>query len=168
MKALQTHYRGITYRSRTEARWALFFDLLKLEAVYEGEGFDLDGEWYLPDFWLPHSKTWVEIKGIDPVSIEVEKARRLSGQSGRDVIIAVGAPTTDHNSLNLIHFVHGAESGRLTFVDWGADFIALGNGQGSFEIVLKGDPASIGGMAYPEHSLDCARKVQAARFGVHE
>jgi hypothetical protein len=30
---------------------------------YEKEGFDLgDGIWYLPDFWLPSLKLWVEIK----------------------------------------------------------------------------------------------------------
>lgn len=48
MKSIETTYRGIKYRSRTEARWAAFFDAMRIDAVYEGEGFDLDGEWPEP------------------------------------------------------------------------------------------------------------------------
>jgi len=69
--AIETHYAGCKFRSRLEARWAVFFDTLGIEWQYEPEGFnvpDLAGKtkWrYLPDFWLPKSDTWVEVKG-DP------------------------------------------------------------------------------------------------------
>ena len=63
IKAIQTSYKGYRFRSRTEARWAVFFDALGIAWEYEKEGYDL-GElgWYLPDFWLPESQMWVEIK----------------------------------------------------------------------------------------------------------
>lgn len=63
IKAIDTIYNGYKFRSRLEARWAIFFDTLKIPYDYESEGFDLgEAGWYLPDFWLPRQKQWVEIK----------------------------------------------------------------------------------------------------------
>lgn len=65
-RAIETLYRGHIFRSRLEARWAVFFTGLGIEYEYEPEGFDLDGVWYLPDFKLPRFRDghdlWVEIK----------------------------------------------------------------------------------------------------------
>lgn len=63
IKAIETTYKGYRFRSRLEARWAVFFDALGVPWEYEKEGFDLgDGIWYLPDFWLPKEQAWVEVK----------------------------------------------------------------------------------------------------------
>ena len=63
MHALETEYKGVLYRSRLEARWAIFFDACKLEYVYEPECFILkDGKKYTPDFYLPKYDLYVEIK----------------------------------------------------------------------------------------------------------
>ena len=63
VKAIETQYKGYRFRSRLEARWAVFFDALKIRWAYELEGFDLgNAEWYLPDFWLPDYRCWFEIK----------------------------------------------------------------------------------------------------------
>ncbi len=62
-KAIETIYKGYRFRCRLEARWAVFFDALGMPFEYEKEGFVLnDGTKYLPDFWLPSLKLWVEIK----------------------------------------------------------------------------------------------------------
>lgn len=54
MKAINTLYKNRLFRSRLEARWAVFFDALGIEWEYEKEGYDLGvAGWYLPDFWLP-------------------------------------------------------------------------------------------------------------------
>jgi hypothetical protein len=58
--AIPTVYRGRRYRSRLEARWAAFFDLLGWQHEYEP--FDL-GSWS-PDFLLTEWNTLVEIKPI--------------------------------------------------------------------------------------------------------
>jgi hypothetical protein len=74
--AIETAYKGYRFRSRLEARWAVFFDALGIEWQYEPEGFKVRlpafqaGEQetvyrYLPDFYLPKSGTWVEVKGSD-------------------------------------------------------------------------------------------------------
>ncbi len=63
MKAIETEYNGILFRSRLEARWAIYFDQLGIEWVYEPECFVLNnGLKYTPDFYLPQHKCYVEIK----------------------------------------------------------------------------------------------------------
>lgn len=65
MKAIETIYKGYRFRSRLEARWAVFFDALHLNWQYESEGFELpSGGRYLPDFKITLRKgtLWVEIK----------------------------------------------------------------------------------------------------------
>lgn len=63
IKAIETSYKGFRFRSRLEARWAVFFDNMGIEWKYEPEGYDINGTYYLPDFWLPKTQTWVEVKG---------------------------------------------------------------------------------------------------------
>lgn len=51
IKAIETEYKGYRFRSRLEARWAIFFDACNMEWEYEPEGFYFeDGVQYLPDF----------------------------------------------------------------------------------------------------------------------
>ncbi len=75
-KAIETRYAGCMFRSRLEARWAVFFDALKVAWEYEPEGFvGIKGEKYLPDFFLPElaaanhpgggAGVYVEVKGSD-------------------------------------------------------------------------------------------------------
>lgn len=65
IQPIQTTYAGCRFRSRLEARWAVFFDHLGIEWRYEPEGFlvGTDNRPYLPDFWLPVQKIWLEVKG---------------------------------------------------------------------------------------------------------
>ena len=78
IKPIETHYNGYRFRSRLEARWAVFFDAAGIKYVYEPEGFEahVDEEirhncwWrdesdtikYLPDFYLPNYGYYVEVK----------------------------------------------------------------------------------------------------------
>ena len=78
MKAIETTYKGYRFRSRLEARWAVFFDTLGIEWEYEKEGFEFDdGTRYLPDFWLPGLQCWIEIKGEHPSVDEMIKCAKL-------------------------------------------------------------------------------------------
>jgi len=53
LKVIETEYKGYKFRSRLEARWAVFFDACGIMWEYEPEGFELDnGMYYLPDFLL--------------------------------------------------------------------------------------------------------------------
>lgn len=62
-RAIETSYAGHRFRSRLEARWAVFFDHLNIKWQFEPQGYVIDGRPYLPDFWLPEIKLWVEVKG---------------------------------------------------------------------------------------------------------
>lgn len=92
MKPIETVYNGYRFRSRLEARWAVFFDTLGVEYEYEKEGFDLgkSGK-YLPDFYLPRLDCWFEVKGKEITSDEQNKARQLRDQTDKPVIISVGS-----------------------------------------------------------------------------
>lgn len=92
MQPIETTYKGFRFRSRTEARWAVFLNALEIAWSYEVEGFDLDGTRYLPDFWVPAWSAWLEIKGPKPLPAEVEKCRLLSEASGKRVLLISGEP----------------------------------------------------------------------------
>lgn len=57
IKAIETKYSGRYFRSRLEARWAVWFAEMGIKWEYEIVGMDLDGERYLPDFFP--SRVWL-------------------------------------------------------------------------------------------------------------
>lgn len=72
IKVIETEYKGYKFRSRLEARWAVFFDSLGIKYEYEPEGVELeDGTKYLPDFYLTEMDAYVEIKGIGAIDIKI-------------------------------------------------------------------------------------------------
>lgn len=63
IKAIETEYNGYKFRSRLEARWAVFFDAAGIKYEYESEGFEgYDGTKYLPDFYFPDFDVYGEVK----------------------------------------------------------------------------------------------------------
>jgi hypothetical protein len=109
IKPIETLYRGYRFRSRLEARWAVFFDVAGISWRYEVEGFDLSAVplpkstlpepglehaqaigpdappiRYLPDFFLPEQEAWVEIKPEKPTVWEVQVMKRLVWGTGQD------------------------------------------------------------------------------------
>lgn len=99
MKIIETKYRGYHFRSRLEARWAVFFDEIGLPFKYEEEGYDLNNTWYLPDFWIPAWEAFVEIKGKTPTREEILKARLLCNTSNKIVLIITGSPWPDDYTI---------------------------------------------------------------------
>ena len=91
LKAIETVYKGNRYRSRLEARWAVFYETLGIPYEYEPQGYNLgEAGLYLPDFWLPEHKCFVEIKGTWPDSKELAIIEALAVQSGKPVFLFVG------------------------------------------------------------------------------
>lgn len=71
IRPIETEYHGYRFRSRLEARWAVFFDEIGADWEYEPEGYELpDGTRYLPDFLLHNVRgrgapdIYVEVKGV--------------------------------------------------------------------------------------------------------
>lgn len=92
IKAIETSYKGYRFRSRLEAKWAVFLDYVGWEWQYEPEGYDLGaGDRYLPDF-LIEDVLWLEIKAKLPTEAELRKARKLADQSEKAIVFGVGLP----------------------------------------------------------------------------
>jgi hypothetical protein len=87
MKSIPTIYNDIQFRSRLEARWAAFFDLMNW--TYEYEPFDLDG-WF-PDFLITGEnnsfKTLIEVKPIDSFDLNTAKKIAKAGEQKHDLLL---------------------------------------------------------------------------------
>lgn len=94
---IETEYGGHRFRSRLEARWAVFFDQVGLDYEYEYEGFEMDGIRYLPDFYIPSLDRWFEIKGKPLRKEELNKCeefcRRLDNENIKFSIL-IGSPVS--------------------------------------------------------------------------
>lgn len=116
LQSIETRYAGHRFRSRLEARWAVFFDTLGVRWEYEPQGFELSplseatlkrmadehlrepqpedanhlGS-YLPDFWLPDQAAWFEVKGADPSHEEWARLFRFAELTDQRFFIAVGS-----------------------------------------------------------------------------
>jgi hypothetical protein len=79
IKAIETSYKGYRFRSRTEARWAIWLDAMGIKWDYEYEGYNLGSAgYYLPDFliqlpWRSHDIAIMgAIKGFGEFFFEVK------------------------------------------------------------------------------------------------
>ena len=100
IQPIETMYDGYRFRSRLEARWAVFFATLGIHYEYESEGYTLsDGTRYLPDYWLPQVSMFAEVKpavlGDDIVEIGDDAMRKAIGLvegTGHPLLILDGPP----------------------------------------------------------------------------
>lgn len=119
MKVIETKYKGYKFRSRLEARWAVFFDACGVKWEYEPEGFDLgNGVYYLPDFLLHNvlfrnddtpQDLWIEVKGKMNAT-DAEKIIRFSNtdnDEGVDVenpiLVVTNIPHGETFSYDLVN-----------------------------------------------------------------
>jgi hypothetical protein len=95
IKALETKYNGHKFRSRTEARWSIYFDVLRIKYEYESKWFRTKEGGYLPDFFVscrPLPKgVWLEIKGPEPVERDYVRAREVIRQTDIPLFFLVGS-----------------------------------------------------------------------------
>lgn len=102
IKPKQTEYKGYLFRSRVEARWAVFFDALGIEWEYEPEGLVLStGETYLPDFYLIDFCCYFEVKHKGLSGTEADEAIRKISDGNKSSgewagLIAFGDPMDDN------------------------------------------------------------------------
>jgi len=104
-KALVTKYNGYNFRSRLAARWAVFFDTVGIDYVYESQQYDLaDGLTYVPDFYLqrgirflgeekPRQDVWVTVlRDVDLPDDVREQVVGFVQETGKNVLLMGGAP----------------------------------------------------------------------------
>lgn len=111
-RAIPQEHNGIHYRSRTEARWGEFWTIAGVPFEYEPEGYDLDGDWYVPDFRV-NGAVFVEVKPGKLTERERRVATSLADATGIIVVAAMGNP--GHATLRAFH--PGGSSGSAFIVD---------------------------------------------------
>lgn len=100
-KAIETEYRGAVFRSRHEARWAAFFDLIGWRWTYE----PFDGNGYIPDFIVHGPRSvCVEVKpDISPTALHAHLNDKVlpgvDGHWGGDVLIVGHSPLFGHAEM---------------------------------------------------------------------
>lgn len=108
VNAIETEFEGVKYRSRTEARWAVFLKHLGLHFEYESELVTLSsGEKYLPDFFIHEFNVYFEVKpsNEDVVTEECSKARTLARDSkAHKVWLAMGPPAAEQANILPLSF----------------------------------------------------------------
>lgn len=101
IQAIPTRYKGYHFRSRLEARWAVFFDALGIKWEYEPQGYALDGVPYLPDFRITAMTDFPDVEDFfvevkhECVSLtegqHVDLCRALAKYSGSRVLLLNGS-----------------------------------------------------------------------------
>ena len=99
-RAIETRYKGYRFRSRLEARWAVFFDALGLKWEYESEGFELPSGRYLPDFKVLYPgrhaaeahHEWFECKGDLRTVSHAEWQKMIEFQQAKGLTVLDGTP----------------------------------------------------------------------------
>ena len=144
IKAIPTTYAGVNFRSRLEARWAAFFDLVGWKWDYEP--FDLD-KW-TPDFLIRTTccEVLVEVKPVDARERIRDFSRSVFAKAfrwrnfhqvlllGKEPIVERGVPgvildppdKSDHTWVHLLNFFEIGESLCLwreagNAVQWGTN-----------------------------------------------
>ena len=133
LTAIETVYRGYRFRSRLEARWAVFFQTLGVPWEYEPEGFKLStGEWYLPDFrvHLADGVLWCEVK---PAGVAVELFERFVMALDAKIRGTVLREIPDPNDFRCYA---GAGDGDDFHVWWGGELLE-GCGYGESDIYYQ-------------------------------
>lgn len=159
LKPIETVYNGYRFRSRLEARWAVFFGELGIEYIYEPEGFIFpDGTHYLPDFYLPDMHTFFEVKGIMNDK-DMHKINQLLDYSGKHVAIGYADMTFEASDLcevdengNPVYQFYGTENSSLCLCNdcnkyyfmgeigsWECRCCGAYDGDNGFIRVLEGD-----------------------------
>lgn len=97
IKPIETVYNGYRFRSRLEARWAVFFDAVSIKYEYELEGFELgDGVRYLPDFWLPEFNFHVEVKPHHELTPDdIRKLVLFAADGDHPILLIAGTPGSE-------------------------------------------------------------------------
>ena len=168
IKAIETVYNGYKFRSRLEARWAVFFDQLGIAYEYEPEGITLsDGTYYLPDFYLTDFHCYFEVKRAPSSIIRSSLPQKEFGDAIKKIsdgshtdswagLIAFGDPY-DHymwlfcqdisdgsagSSDRPVTFGYDIEAGKAVLVAWNEykDRTYLSSFHHGCEIPVKVDP----------------------------
>lgn len=158
IRAKPTLYKGVRFRSRLEARWAVFFDAIGREWIYEPSFPELSAISYQPDFlldgglvqasslvevksWPGEPGNWGKFAAYLNVAREDERYPRVSEALNTRMTLLIGLPGV-------------WQEGRLT--DFGAAAIGWNQGQSVDRLMEWAECDQCGTVGlWPEGYSDC-------------
>ena len=100
IQSIDTVYDGYRFRSRLEAKWAMFFNEAGIEYSYEPKGIKTSYGWYLADFFIPSMDLWIDVKGnAEAEPFALNKLAEICEEGQRGAIIE-NIPLVKNNSIN--------------------------------------------------------------------
>ena len=185
IKAIETEYNGYKFRSRLEARWAVFLDALGVDYEYEPEGFELpSGKRYLPDFKVKCYGTrgcdndepfdlYIEVKG-NMTLCDAERIEEFAGASANNdfdikienPILVVGnipqrGKSSDSDSLGAYDTIEGTHVCPFNYTLIDGDYFAAYPAAYKGRFFLWGDDSNyIWNENEVEEAYDKARKAR--------
>ncbi len=173
MQAIPTEYANNKFRSRLEARWAIFLQTLGIDFAYEAERYSLPSASYLPDFWLPSLRIFIEVKPLEGYIDQSGIYNELVCLSGFSLLRISGGPyfgeysirlysppqlILDYGNFHQAKFAEGrGKNGQLYLVE-GENYVRLRNLQ------CQRKAACLPPMTYSEWISQAMRAASAARF----
>lgn len=150
IKAIPTRHAGVNFRSRLEARWAAFFDLLGWDYSYEL--LDLDG--WMPDFVLHGAKqrVLVEVKPIFEADPNLfSRLSRSAVRSGKcnDILVLGAEPLWDVRTWWCSAF------------GWLGEYCGPHDGHGWGEAIVSSD----GGLGFCHSTLSYRNRITGHHDG---
>lgn len=126
IRAIPTRYNGVNFRSRLEARWAAFFDLVGWR--WEYEPIDLKG--WAPDFIikLPIADVYAEVKPVETIEHPEIKGLWLLPQESTawqktrphdcaSFVLHLGARPQSSNYCSIGRLTDGKPVGDVLWID---------------------------------------------------
>lgn len=98
--AIATAYAGFNFRSRLEAKYAVFFDLCKWPWTYEPET-EFNG--WIPDFAIGAFPTYVEVKPFYRISEWLETIGKIKASGCRRSVLLLGADPVYLAKASVVH-----------------------------------------------------------------
>jgi hypothetical protein len=132
IKAHPTLYRGVRFRSRLEARWACFFDLIHWEWEYE----PIDIKGWTPDFRVEFPCQHSECQGFHTLLVEVKPYYKINEFEGHPCMeYPYGGHAPENGGIGIIpahasaafginpsvtfwEMSHGAGGGCVSIENW--------------------------------------------------
>jgi hypothetical protein len=166
VRPIETIYKGFRFRSRLEARWAVFLDnAFSNRWVYEEQGFRLSKDiYYLPDFVVYSDK-------YPPMFLEIKPLTQLPSLCF-EFDQPYSAPINDQLPVEVIQLdlLVKATNAGLGFVVYGDPYAVLAERDTSIEVHTHRGPRA-GCLSYwraNDDLIDAAVKSRGARFEHNE
>lgn len=172
---VETRYNGMYFRSRLEARWAVFFDCLGIQYQYEPEKFETPEGRYIPDFFIPGlgeqscdsfkpKGIFFEVKGERPSPQEETKVYALSGQTSLAVAMFWGSNFTSGRLFEVCaDNVAFTQCPFCGLIDLGSEYPQGEVSEQAREILRKAPLLEGADRAYRTASHFCFKECELAR-----